>query len=207
MSITAYKVEAVGHDRTGEDYGYVNIMYRYGNKQSCPRPDQCEKIEVMWADESVYGPPAPGSKVGDFIQTWLMGSWDCGVFTHREIAQRLMDTFTGLKLKELEWFENPREKTLKNGKPDAPRAQWMPGRGVGRRTECGWGREGTRCSLAPASYLVARTPSPAETDFFTVTRLDAWGTSTWFMCTPEAAKKLVAMDYDNLSVRETTIVG
>ena len=34
MSITAYKVEAVGHDRTGEDYGYVNIMYRYGNKQS-----------------------------------------------------------------------------------------------------------------------------------------------------------------------------
>ena len=95
MSITAYKVEAVGHDRTGEDYGYVNIMYRYGNKQSCPRPDQCEKMEVMWADESVYGPPAPGSKVGDFIQTWLMGSWDCGVFTHREIAQRLMDTFTG----------------------------------------------------------------------------------------------------------------
>ena len=80
MSITAYKVEAVGHDRTGEDYGYVNIMYRYGNKQSCPRPDQCEKLEVMWADESVYGPPAPGSKVGDFIKTWLMGSWDCGVF-------------------------------------------------------------------------------------------------------------------------------
>ena len=24
MSITAYKVEAVGHDRTGEDYGYVS---------------------------------------------------------------------------------------------------------------------------------------------------------------------------------------
>lgn len=113
MSITAYKVEAVGHDRTGEDYGYVNIMYRYGNKKFCPRPDQCEKMEVMWADESVYGPPAPGSKVGDFIQTWLMGSWDCGVFTHREIAQRLMDTFTGLKIKELAWFENPREKTLK----------------------------------------------------------------------------------------------
>ena len=96
MSITAYKVEAVGHDRTGEDYGYVNIMYRYGNKQSCPRPDQCEKMEVMWADESVYGPPAPGSKVGDFIQTWLMGSWNCGVFTHREIAQRLME--------KLNWF-------------------------------------------------------------------------------------------------------
>ena len=87
MSITAYKIEAVGHDRTGEDYGYVNIMYRYGNKQPCPRPDQCEKMEVMWADESVYGPPAPGSKVGDFIMTWLMGPWNCGVFTHREIAR------------------------------------------------------------------------------------------------------------------------
>ena len=43
MSITAYKIEAVGHDRTGEDYGYVNIMYRYGNKQPCPRPDQWRK--------------------------------------------------------------------------------------------------------------------------------------------------------------------
>ena len=96
MSITAYKVEAVGHDRTGEDYGYVNIMYRYGNKRSCPQPDQCEKMEVMWADESVYGPPAPGSKVGDFIMTWLMGPWNCGVFTHREIAQRLME--------KLNWF-------------------------------------------------------------------------------------------------------
>ena len=36
MSITAYKIEAVGHDRTGKNFGYVNIMYRYGNKQSCP---------------------------------------------------------------------------------------------------------------------------------------------------------------------------
>ena len=171
MSITAYKVEAVGHDRTGEDYGYVNIMYRYGNKQSCPRPDQCEKMEVMWADESVYGPPAPGSKVGDFIQTWLMGSWDCGVFTHREIAQRLMDTFTGLKIKEL---------------PD---------------------REVDLVYLYSDRYLDARNPSPAETDFFTVTRMDAWGMSTWFMCTPEAAGKLIAMDYDNLAVQETTIVG
>ena len=68
MSVTAYQVEAVGHDRTGRDFGYVNIMYRYGNKQSCPRPDQCEKLEVMWADESVYGPPAPGSKAGDFSE-------------------------------------------------------------------------------------------------------------------------------------------
>ena len=136
----------------------MNIMYRYGNKKSCPRPDQCEKMEVMWADESVYGSPAPGSKVGDFIQTWLMGSWDCGVFTHREIAQRLMDTFTGLKLKELAWFENPREKTLKNGKPRARRAKWLPDREV------------DLVYLYSDRYLDARNPSPAETDFFTVTR-------------------------------------
>ena len=166
MSITAYKAEAVGHDRTGEDYGYVNIMYRYGNKQSCPRPDQCEKLEVMWADESVYGPPAPGSKVGDFIKTWLMGSWDCGVFTHREIAQRLMDTFTGLKLKELAWFENPREKTLKNGKPRARRAKWLPEREV------------DLVYLYSDYYIDAREPASAQTDFFTVTRMDAWGEST-----------------------------
>ena len=195
MSITAYKVEAVGHDRTGDDFGYVNIMYRYGNKQPCPRPDQCETMEVMWADASVYGPPAPGSKMGDFIQTWLMGSWNCGVFTHREIAQRLMDTFTGLKVKELAWFENPRERTLKNGKPRVHRARWLPEREV------------DLVYLYSDYYIDAREPASAQTDFFTVTRMDAWGVSTWFMCTPEAAEKLIAMDYDNLAVKETTIVG
>ena len=134
-------------------------------------------------------------KVGDFIQTWLMGSWNCGVFTHREIAQRLMDTFTGLKVKELAWFENPREKTLKNGKPRVRRAKWLPEREV------------DLVYLYSDHYLDARNPTPAETDFFTVTRMDAWGVSTWFMCTPEAAGKLIAMDYDNLAVKETTIVG
>ena len=41
-----------------------------------------------------------------------------------------MDTFTGLKIKELAWFENPREKTLKNGKPRVRRAKWLPEREV-----------------------------------------------------------------------------
>lgn len=195
MSITAFKVEANGHDRAGKDFGYVNIMYRYGNKKTCPRPDQCEKMEVMWADESVYGPPAPGSKVGDFIMTWLMGSWNCGVFTHRQIAQKLMNIFTGLKIKELEWFENPREKTLKNGKPRVRRAKWLP--------DC----EVDLVYLYSDYYIDARNPMPPETDFFTVTRRDSWGISTWFMCTSEAAKKLMAMDFENLIVEETTIVG
>ena len=55
-------------------------------------------------------------------------------------------------------------------------------------------------------YIDARNPIPAETDFFTVTRLDSWGVSTWFMCTQETAEKLIAMDYDNLTIKETTIV-
>ena len=79
----------------------------------------------------VYGPPAPGSKVGDFIMTWLMGSWNCGVFTHREIAQRLMDTFTGLKLKELAWFENPREKNSEKRKAPCAPGQVAAGAGGG----------------------------------------------------------------------------
>lgn len=107
----------------------------------------------------------------------------------------ILDAFTGLKIKELAWFENPREKTLKNGKPRARRAKWLPDREV------------DLVYLYSDRYLDARNPSPAETDFFTVTRMDAWGVSTWFMCTPEAAEKLIAMNYDNLAVKETTIVG
>lgn len=99
------------------------------------------------------------------------------------------------ELKELAWFENPREKTLKNGKPRARRAKWLPDREV------------DLVYLYSDRYLDARNPSPAETDFFTVTRMDAWGVSTWFMCTPQAAEKLIAMDYDNLAIQETTIVG
>ena len=51
MSITAYKVEANGHDRTGKDFNYVNIMYRYGDKMPCPRPEQCDRLPlaVKWA--------------------------------------------------------------------------------------------------------------------------------------------------------------
>ena len=26
-------------DPTGKDFGYVHIMHRYGNKKSCPRPE------------------------------------------------------------------------------------------------------------------------------------------------------------------------
>ena len=113
----------------------------------------------------------------------------------REIARRLSDTFTGLKTKELEWFENPREKTLKNGQPRVRRARWLPEREV------------ELVYLYADHTIDARDPTPAETDFFTVTRMDPWGVSTWFMCTPETAGKLAAMDFENLDIQETTIVG
>ena len=64
MSITAYKVEAVGHDRTGEDYGYVNIMYRYGGKIASPQTGSVREDGGHVADESVYGPPAPAVRWG-----------------------------------------------------------------------------------------------------------------------------------------------
>ncbi len=68
-----------------------------------------------------------------------------------------------------------------------------------------------RAGKDPAAHALqaacAREPTSAQTDFFTVTRMDTWGVSTWFMCTPEAAEKLIAMNYDNLAVKETTIVG
>ena len=80
MSITAYKVDAVGHDRTGRDFGYVNIMYRYGGKQSCPRQqggrlytDMADGLLELWgfyppgdrpaADGCLHRPEAQGTGV------------------------------------------------------------------------------------------------------------------------------------------------
>lgn len=59
--------------------------------------------------------------------------------------------------------------------------------------------------LCPDHYIDARDPTPAQTDFFTVTRMDSWGVSTGFMCILKTAEKLIPMDYDNLAVKETTI--
>ena len=56
-------------------------------------------------------------------------------------------------------------------------------------------------------FLATSVTKMLDHYIFTVTRMDAWGMSTWFMCTPQAAEKLIAMDYDNLAIQETTIVG
>ena len=198
MSITAYKVEAVGHDRTGRRLWLCKYhVPLWQQAVLSPARSMFEKMEVMWADESVYGPPAPGSKVGDFIQDMadgLLGLWsiyppgDCPAadgYLHWPETQG-----AGIGSKNL------REKTLKNGKPRARQAKWLPEREVS-----------TWCTSTPTTILTQENPTPTETDFFTVTRMDAWGMSTWFMCTPEAAEKLIAMDYDNLAIQETTIVG
>lgn len=194
MSVNGYIVRANGHNRTFDDYGYVNIMSYRDNKQKKLLPHKCNKIEVMWADESVYGPPAPGSKVGDFIMPWLVTP-QCGVFTHREIAERLVGVFSGLKIAELQWFENPKEKKLKNGKPRVRRPKWLPEHDV------------DLVYLYSDHYINARDPAIIQTDFFIVTRSDSWGESVWFMCTIGAAQKLKAMDFENLDIEETTIKG
>ena len=73
-------------------------------------PEESGLPFIFDVEEELTADPAAMDVVGGMlavsythlIQTWLMGSWNCGVFTHREIAQRLMDTFTGLQIKELE---------------------------------------------------------------------------------------------------------
>ena len=55
--------------------------------------------------------------------------------------------------------------------------------------------------------LSIHSPAVFPLTSFTVTRMDAWGETTWFMCTPKAAEKLIAMDFENLTVKETTIMG
>ena len=75
MSITAYKVEAVGHDRTGEDYGYVNIMYRYGNKKFCPPAGSVREN---------------GGHVGGRERLWAACSWQQGGRLYTDMADGLL---------------------------------------------------------------------------------------------------------------------
>ena len=59
MALTVYEAQAHGHDWNHDDYGHVNIIYRYGNSKPRPRPDWCKRMEAMWADNSVYGRLSP----------------------------------------------------------------------------------------------------------------------------------------------------
>ena len=187
-------MEAVGYEESQEDYGYVHIMYAW-HKTGTWDID-CKVIDVMWADECVYGTTVHGSKVGDFIQTWLEGA-EYGIFTHRTIAQKLINEFSGLKIKELQWFENPYEKVLKSGKSRIKRPKWLPD------------EQPDLVYLYSDVRIDVNAPSEIKTDFFVLHRTipnDVANSGSWFMCSKQTAQRLKKLSYTNIEFRESTIV-
>ena len=192
MSISGWTVEA--RSVKEDDYGYVNIATTWKDKDIPSKPEHNKKIEAMWSHESVYG--VIGSKVGDFIQTYSVNSsLQEGIFTHRAIAEQLINIFSGLKINEIQWKENPLEHTLKTGKPRAKKAKWLPEKEV------------DIVHLYSDVYIDVRNPHPITTDFFTVIRQEKGYESNWLMCTEEAKNKLKDMNFENLRIAESTIKG
>ena len=192
MSITAWAVEA--KSCKDDDYGYVNIATTWKDKKMPVKPQNNEKIEAMWSHESVYG--VIGCKVGDFIETYgLSSSLQEGVFTHRTIAEKLIKIFSGLKINEIEWKENPLGHTLKNGKPRLKRANWLPEKEV------------DIVHMYSDAYIDVRDPKPITTDFFTVIRQEKGYEKNWFMCTQQTKEKLEEMHFENIKIVERTISG
>lgn len=190
MSITAWHITA--RSSQGNDYGYVNIATTWAGKDMPSKPIPGEKTEAMWSHESLYG--VVGSKVGDFIECYgVNGSLQEGLFTHREIAGLLQSRFTGLKINEIQWKENPLEKTLKSGKPRVKKAKWLPENPV------------DIVLLYSDNYIELSSAQPITTDFFTVIRPQNVYEDNWLMCTEEVAKVLEQLDYENLEIKKTTI--
>ncbi len=192
MSITAYTVDA--RSVKGDDYGYVNIATTWKGKDMPSKPKEGEKIDAMWSHESVYG--IIGPKVGDFIETYgVNASLQEGVFTHRSIAEKLLDLFSGLKMNEVQWRENPLEHTLKNGKPRVKKAKWLPEKEV------------DIVHLYSDTYIDVRSPCPITTDFFTAIRQEKRHENNWFMCTEQAKEKLESIGFENLKIEKSTVKG
>ena len=199
MSITANYIDV--KSCVGDDYGYVTIGVTWKGKSTLENPNECEKTKVMWSHESPFG--VVGSKVSDFIGCYGQGSSNQeGVFTHRDIAELLCQTFTGLKYHELDWYENPLEKTLSFGKPRLKKAKWLPEKQV------------DLVHLYSDVYVDVRNPTHIETDFFTAFRWDGkangWKRDirhTWFMCSDTAAQKLISMRYTGLYIERKEIKG
>ena len=195
MQITAYNVESESF--LDDDYSYVTLAVTWKGKNYLERPTECERTKIMWSHESLYG--VIGSKVGDFIECYGQGaSVKEGVFTHRHIAEKMADTFSGLKINELEWLENPLEKKLASGKPRTKKAKWLPDRDV------------DLVHLYSDTFVDVESPVHIETDFFTVIRWDIMKKgrkklSAWFMCGEPASKKLRTMGFKNLSIKKATI--
>ena len=62
MSITAYKIESVGHDRSGKDYGYVNIMYRTATSGPVPSLINAKRWKSCGRMRASMGPLLPAAR-------------------------------------------------------------------------------------------------------------------------------------------------
>lgn len=191
-SITANQVKA--EPFIGNDHEYATIGLTWEGKKHIEIPTQCNKTQVMWSHESVYG--VIGSKVGDFIEHYgINASLQEGIFTHRNIAESLINDFTGLKFNELDWIENPLEKTLSSGKPRVKKPKWLPKEPV------------DLVHLYSDIYINVCDLKPPQTDFFNVIRpvKDEDWDHTWFMCSDLTAQKLHSMNFSCLDINKITI--
>ncbi|MBE1553976.1 hypothetical protein [Sporosarcina limicola] len=192
MSVTGWVINAESF--IDDDYGYVNIATTWKGKDMPSKPKENEPIEAMWSNESLYG--VIGSKVGDFIETHgVNASLQEGMFTHRSIAEQLVKTFSGLKVNEIQWIENPLEHTLNNGKPRIKRAKWLPEKEV------------DIVYIYSDTYVDVCNPQPVNTDFSTAIRAEKDYEHNWLMCTQLAKEKLEAMKFKNIRIVESTIKG
>jgi hypothetical protein len=196
MPITAYNVRSESF--VENDFSFVSIAVTWKGKDYLERPTECKKTKVMWSHNSLYG--VIGSKVGDFVECTGQGAAirQEGLFTHRNIAETLINTFSGLKINELEWLENPYEKILPNGKPRTKKAKWLPDKSV------------DLVHLYSDIFVDVNNPIHTEKDFFTVVRWDIMkhgkkNLSTWFMCNESTSKRLRKLKFKNLSIKKVSI--
>ena len=190
MSIFGWCVKAKSYIK--DDYEFVNIATTWKGIILPQKPLENKKVEVMWSHESLYG--IIGSKVGDFIQVFgINASLQEGIFTHRNIAQNLVASFTGLKINEVFWLENPLENYLNNGKSRKKRAKWLPEKEV------------DLVHLYSDNYVNAKQPKSITTDFYTVIRNNNSYESNWFMYTEAAKVNLEKMKFKNLKISYSEI--
>jgi len=187
MSLTGWSLGAQLYK--DDDYGYVNIATTWTGKYMPSKPLAEEKTEAMWSHDTLYGAGNIRAKIGDFIQVHCVSAnFQEGLFTHREIAEKLLNTFSGLRMNEINWRENPFEHTLNSGKLRVKRAKWLPEREV------------DIVHIYSNVYIDVRNPQPITTDFFTAIRDDDSYESSWFLCSEEASKKLKQMKFENIEI-------
>ncbi|EAD2623864.1 hypothetical protein D3C93_02885 [Listeria monocytogenes] len=188
MSVKACYIEV--KSAKNED-GYATIATTWVGKDMPVKPLTSKKTGVMWSHECVFG--VIGSKIGDFIPVHSVNSsLQEGVFTQRDIATQLIATFSGLKMTEIEWRENPLADTSNDGKT---RAKWLPE------------KEYDIVHLFSDVYIDVCQPDAITSDFFTVIEEQDGYERNWFMCTEQAKKILKKMNFENIRVGGNKILG